>query len=73
MAAASLRIAVTIKRFSESFVSVDLVVDGEMQTMDEVLIQRDGCAAAMVTSHVAAGIVEKWWRQHMNDFDGGAT
>ena len=36
---------------------------GEMQSMDEVLMQRDGCAAVMVTSHVTAVIVEKWWRQ----------
>ena len=42
---------------------------GEMQTMDEVLMQRDDCAAAVVTSHVAAGIVKKWWRQFMIDFD----
>ena len=63
MAAASLRIAVTVKRSSESFVSVDLVVDfgGEMQTMNDVLMQRDCCAVAAVISLVAAGIVEKWW------------
>ena len=40
-------------------------VGGEMQTMDEVLMQKDGCAAAVVASHIAAGIVEKWWRQHL--------
>ena len=41
--------------------------------MDDGLTQRDGGAVAAVASHVAAGIVEKWWRQHMSDFDGGAT
>ena len=41
--------------------------------MDDDLTQRDGCTVAAVESHVATEIVEKWWRQHMTDFDGGAT
>ena len=57
MAAASLRIAVTIKRFSESFVFVDLVVDfgGEIQIMDDDLTQRNGYGAA------AADITRSCW------------
>ena len=47
--------------------------DGEMQTMDDVLMQRNCCAVTAVILLVAAGIVEKWRRQHMNDLDGGAT
>ena len=49
---------------------VDL--DSEMQIMDDDLTQRNGCVAT-ATLHVAAGIVEKWWRQYSSDFDGGAT
>ena len=30
------------------------------------------CGGGDCTSHVAAGIAEKWWRQHMSDFDDGA-
>ena len=52
------------KDFSVSFISADPVVDfgGEKQSMDGVM-QRDGCAAARITLHVAAGVVEKWWQQ----------
>lgn len=55
--------AVVTERSSGVFISQDPVVDfgGEMQIMDGDLTQRDGCAAAAVASHVAAGIVEKWW------------
>ena len=41
--------------------------------MDDGLAQGDGCGVTTVAWHVAAGIVEKWRRQHMSDFDGGAT
>jgi hypothetical protein len=47
--------------------------DGEMQIMGSDLTQRNGCATTAITSHVVVGIVEKWWRQHISDFDGGAT
>jgi hypothetical protein len=47
--------------------------DGEIQIMDEGLTQRDGGAVAVIASHAAAGIEETWWRQHMRDFDCGAT
>ena len=71
---ALLRIII-INWFCESFISKNPVVDfgGDMQTMNNVLVQRDGCVAVAVTSHVAAGIAKKWWRQHVSDFDGGAT
>jgi hypothetical protein len=46
---------------------------GEMQMMDNVLTQRDGCAAATIASHVATKMAEKWWQQHLSDFDGGFT
>ena len=36
--------------------------------MHDGLTQRDGAVAA-VASHVAVGIAEKWWRQHMIDFN----
>ena len=74
-AAASPWIMASIKRFYESFISADVMADfgGEMQTVDDVLMQRDCCAVAAGISPVATGIVEKWWRQHMNDLDGGAT
>ena len=59
----------------ESFIPADVMADfgGEMQTVDDVLMQRDCCAVAAGISPVATGIMEKWWRQHMNDLDGGAT
>ena len=41
--------------------------------MDDGLAQGDGCGVTTVAWHVAAGIVEKWRRQHMSDFDGGVT
>jgi hypothetical protein len=46
---------------------------GAIQTMDEDLTQRNGWAVAAVASHVTAWFAEKWWRQHMRDFDDGAT
>lgn len=45
---------------------------GEMQTMNNDLTQKGGCVAGVIGSHIAAGIVEKWWRQHVSDFDGAA-
>uniref|UniRef100_A0A452Z0F5 Uncharacterized protein n=1 Tax=Aegilops tauschii subsp. strangulata TaxID=200361 RepID=A0A452Z0F5_AEGTS len=45
----------------------------EMQTMDGGLTQRNGCVAAVFVSRVAARIAEKWWRRHMNDYNGGAS
>ena len=38
--------------------------------MDDDLTQRDDCTALL---HIADGIEEKWWRQHISDFDSGAT
>ena len=46
--------------------------DSEMQIMDDDLTQRNGLVAT-ATLEVAAGIVEKWWRQHLSDFEGGAV
>lgn len=65
--------AMIIER-SRGVITPDLMNDfsGEIQIIHNGLTQRDGCAVAAVTSHVAAGIVEKWRRQHMSDFDDGA-
>lgn len=46
---------------------------GDMQTMGDDLTQRDDCAASSGTSLVVAGIAEKWWLQHLNVVDDGAT
>lgn len=45
--------AVVTERSLGGFISADLVLDfgGEIQTMDDSLTWRDGCAAAPVTSH----------------------
>jgi hypothetical protein len=46
--------AVVTKRSSGGFIFPDSVVDfgGEMQTMDNSLMQSDGSAAAMVAHHI---------------------
>lgn len=58
----STTVVVTAKT-SGLFISEESVVDcgGGMQIMDQDLMQRDGCAAQAVASHVAAGIMQKWW------------
>lgn len=63
------------KRSSRVFITQDPVVDfhGEMQIMNDDLTRRDGYAVAAVSPHVTAVIVEKWWRRHLSDFDGGAN
>ena len=55
-------VAVVIEKNSGVPFSQDLAVDygGEMQIMDRDLNRRDGCAAAMVVSYIAVGIVQKW-------------
>ena len=48
----------------------------EMQSMDDGLMQRNGCVVALVGFSrclAAARIEEKWWRQHMIDSDGDAV
>ena len=60
---------------SEGVITPHLVVDfgGEIQIIYDGLTQREGCTLAAVTSYLAVGIIEKWWPQHMRDFDDGAT
>ena len=43
----------------------------EIQIMDNDLTHRDVLWSGG-GQIVAAGIAEKWWRQHMHGFDGGA-
>lgn len=45
---------VVIEMSSEGFISPDrwLTFDGEMQTMDDALTQKDGCAVVAVARHM---------------------